>query len=578
MGNIYSDKQREQISIMALNKLLMVSSKGRIQSYISDNDKEPMWDGHIYIYKESGSEKRDDFLFRIPVQVKSKEVKRFDNKFLSYPIDTVCLKSYFNDNGIIYFVVEIKVDDYGREETKVFYKILLPSDIKKILDNTSENQISKNVHLNRILTIKSNFYDVCFQFNELRKIQSIELINNPMPLEKVQDKEIEIIMPNGFNDLLSGDFYSYCLLDDNMKIPVEFPYKFIECTISLKNTIDFNNKSFTNCKKHITNTGEVYFTFGDGIVFKKDKKLTIKSSEDNVDERLKTLEYILTILINKEKISYPQNEMRLISQLEEEKHLLEDIINVCSRFNINTNMVRLRDFNEGDFKVLNLLLNVKMKGTMTGGQIECLIVDFLKYKISLYKVTYKDSVVFYDFYSNEINLCIVGEYEDKKVEFSRFALVDERFFICENSNIKLIRDSIVPFKEGYEEILSNYYNKLILALIKAWDISHNKKIIDLIEYLMELIKGHVGYDIETINKLQIKYRANNGLSHKDKEELYRIKFKEEISNDKVCAICILLEDYEGFEERFEKLLKEEQENFKKYPIYTLYKKNIINEA
>lgn len=578
MGNIYSDKQREQISIMALNKLLMVSSKGRIQSYISDNDKEPMWDGHIYIYKESGSEKRDDFLFRIPVQVKSKEVKRFDNKFLSYPIDTVCLKSYFNDNGIIYFVVEIKVDDYGREETKVFYKILLPSDIKKILDNTSENQISKNVHLNRILTTKSNFYDVCFQFNELRKIQSIELINNPMPLEKVQDKEIEIIMPNGFNDLLSGDFYSYCLLDDNMKIPVEFPYKFIECTISLKNTIDFNNKSFTNCKKHITNTGEVYFTFGDGIVFKNDKKLTIKSSEDNVDEILKTLEYILTILINKEKISYPQNEMRLISQLEEEKHLLEDIINVCSRFNINTNMVRLKDFNEGDFKVLNLLLNVKMKGTMTGGQIECLIVDFLKYKIALYKVTYEDSVVFYDFYSNKINLGIVGEYEDKKVEFSRFALVDERFFICENSNIKLIRDSILPFKEGYEEILSNYYNQLILALIKAWDISHNKKIIDLIEYLMELIKGHVGYDIETINKLQIKYRVNNGLSHKDKEELYRIKFKEEISNDKVCAICILLEDYEGFEERFEKLLKEEQENFQKYPIYTLYKKNIINEA
>lgn len=578
MGDIYSDKQREQISIMALNKLLMVSSKGRIQSYISDNDKEPMWDGHIYIYKESGSEKRDDFLFRIPVQVKSKEVKRFDNKFLSYPIDTVCLKSYFNDNGIIYFVVEIKVDDYGREETKVFYKILLPSDIKKILDNTSENQISKNVHLNRILTTKSNFYDVCFQFNELRKIQSIELINNPMPLEKVQDKEIKIIMPNGFNDLLSGDFYSYCLLDDNMKVPVEFPDKFIECTISLKNTIDFNNKSFTNCKKHITNTGEVYFTFGDGIVFKNDKKLTIKSSEDNVDERLKTLEYILTILINKEKISYPQNEMRLISQLEEEKHLLEDIINVCSRFNINTNMVRLKDFNEGDFKVLNLLLNVKMKGTMTGGQIECLIVDFLKYKIALYKVTYEDSVVFYDFYSNKINLCIVGEYEDKKVEFSRFALVDERFFICENSNIKLIRDSIIPFKEGYEEILSNYYNQLILALIKAWDISHNKKIIDLIEYLMELIKGHVGYDIETINKLQIKYRVNNGLSHKDKEELYRIKFKEEISNDKVCAICILLEDYEGFEERFEKLLKEEQENFQKYPIYTLYKKNIINEA
>lgn len=576
MGKIYSDKQREQISIMAVNKMLMISSKGRIQSYISDNDKEPMWDGHIYIYKESGSEKRDDFLFRIPVQIKSKEVKSFDNKFLSYPIDTVCLKSYFNDNGIIYFVVEIKADDYGYEETKIFYKVLLPSDIKKILDNTLENQISKNVHLNSILTAKSNFYDVCFQFNELRKIQSIELINNPMPLDKVKGKEIKIIMPNGFNDLLSGDFYSYCLLEDSMKVPIEFPDKFIEYTISLNNTIDFNNKSFTNCKKHITHTGDVYFTFGDGIVFKDNKKLTIRPSKDNVNERLKTLEYILTILINKEKIVYPEDEMKLINQLEEEKKLIENIIKVCSRFNIDTNTVRLKDFKEIDFRMLSILVNVEMDGTISEGKIECLIVDFLKYKIALYRVTYEDRVIFYDFYSNKISLCIIGEYEDKKVEFSRFALVDERFFICENFDIEIVRDSIFPLKEGNEEILSHYYNQLMLVLIKSWDIVNNKKIIDLIEYLMELIKGHVGYDIETINKLQIKYRVNNGLSYKEKEELYRIKFKEGISNDKVCAICILLEDYEDFKERFEELSKEEQESFQKYPIYTLYKKNIIN--
>ena len=71
---IYGEKQREQISIEVLNSMLRIATKGKVQSYISDNDKEPMWDGYIYVYKESGSEKSSDFLFRIPVQVKSKKV------------------------------------------------------------------------------------------------------------------------------------------------------------------------------------------------------------------------------------------------------------------------------------------------------------------------------------------------------------------------------------------------------------------------------------------------------------------------------------------------------------------------
>lgn len=48
-----------------------------LKDYINTNDKTPMWDGEIYIYKENSKYKAsEDFLGKISVQVKGHKVNK----------------------------------------------------------------------------------------------------------------------------------------------------------------------------------------------------------------------------------------------------------------------------------------------------------------------------------------------------------------------------------------------------------------------------------------------------------------------------------------------------------------------
>lgn len=572
---IYSEKQREQISIEALNRMFRIATQGRVQSYISDNDKEPMWDGHIYVYKEQGSESKSDFLFRIPVQVKSKLVSKFDNQFVSYPIEKVCLESYLNDGGVIYFVVEIVVDEYGDYETKIFYKLLVPSVLKDTLDTIDEGGKSKNVHIDKVLSPKDKFLKVCFHFDNVRKIEGIDLINNRIPMEKVLGKEIKINTINGLNDLFNGEYCSYYVDENNIKIPVKLPVDFIEFTVHTDNVINIDeNRYFSNCKRHINNKGEKFVTFGDVIKISNTKQITIMSSQENIYERHKTIEYFLNVILE-QNIIHEGKEKEKIQILKNEKSFIEEVFRICDRFNIDRTLLKLKNFKDEDFNAVSFLSKVKeySGGINNVKEIGCTIVKLLNYKIALLKMIYNDeSIAYYDFYSEKINICIVNKYEGREANLSRFAIVDEELLVADNFNEEVIKKSLLPIKKENADIISGNYNILMLALIKAWDLDHKDEYINLIKHLEQIIHGHIEEDIELINKAQVEYRLNNKkLSHRILDKLYKIKFRENTKDNIKCAISILLEDYEAFEEYFSLLSKEEMEAFQNYPIYTLYK-------
>lgn len=572
---IYSEKQREQISIEELNRMLRITTQGRIQSYISDNDKEPMWDGNIYVHNESGSERKSDFLFRIPVQVKSKLVTKFDNQFVSFPIEKVCLQSYFNDGGIIYFIVEIKINDDGDYDTKIFYRMLMPSILKDILDTVGEGQETKNVHINKILNSRDKFFNACVTFDKVRKIEGIDLIKNRLPIEKVLGKKINITTINGLKDLFDGEYCSYYTDENNIKVPVKLPGEFTEFTIDIKNVINIDeNRYFDNCKKHINNLGGEFITFGDTIKIGNHKNVTIMESKDNIYERHKTIEYFIDVIIGK-NIIYQEKELEKIERLKSEKEFIEEVLNVCNKFNINRTSVKLKDFKERDFSAIEVLCDVKDEEIEVNElkEIKCEIVKFLNYSIALLKMIYNDGrIIYHDFYSNKIHLCIVSESENRKVEFSRFTLINEKLLTTHNFNKELILESLLPIRTEYADIESEAYNLLILTLIKAWDLEHRDDYISLIKHLEKIIHGHIDEEIEVINKAQLEYRlSNKKLSHKSIEKLYRVKFRDNINNSIKCAICILLEDYDEFEDAFAGLGEEEKETFKNYPIYSLYK-------
>ena len=87
----FTNQQIEMISTSAIN--LLLCNFQDITPDINWNDKEPSWDGNIYLYENNSSQKK--FLKgKIPVQVKGTEVKRFNRRFHSFQIAFSDIKNY----------------------------------------------------------------------------------------------------------------------------------------------------------------------------------------------------------------------------------------------------------------------------------------------------------------------------------------------------------------------------------------------------------------------------------------------------------------------------------------------------
>ena len=93
-----------------------------METFIPIGDKEPAWDGNIYI------KHGDKSYSRIPAQVKGKSVKSLP-KNPSYKVSLVNLENYKRDGGIVYFVVFL-LDDGTRAP---YYRFLAPVDLKRYI-------------------------------------------------------------------------------------------------------------------------------------------------------------------------------------------------------------------------------------------------------------------------------------------------------------------------------------------------------------------------------------------------------------------------------------------------------------
>ena len=241
-------------------------SNGKIQPKISTNDKEPIWDGNIYIYDKEASESNEEMSTRIPVQVKAKRVSKFSRKFVSYSIEKTALEAYFNDGGVIYFVAEVMGKNNYTVEVKVFYKVLTTKEIRKILKNIPNEQKTKSVHIDRVLNTGDNFLSQCAYFDDSRRLFSRDSIMNMIPLEKVLDKEIKILAPTGFDDLLSGNFLAYCINDYNMKMPIDINMSYSEISVKEDHVISIDdNRYFDDVRRVKDSEGREYITFGDRL-------------------------------------------------------------------------------------------------------------------------------------------------------------------------------------------------------------------------------------------------------------------------------------------------------------------------
>lgn len=116
-----NSRQIEQIAVNAVKDIFLQSEI--FNPCIPDNDREPIWDGFIYI------QNKNQTTIRIATQVKGKTTKKI-SKAPSYPIRISDLNAYKRDGGVIFFVVFIT-----DEGNFVYHAKLAPIDIERYIKN-----------------------------------------------------------------------------------------------------------------------------------------------------------------------------------------------------------------------------------------------------------------------------------------------------------------------------------------------------------------------------------------------------------------------------------------------------------
>ena len=148
-----------------------ISKTERLSSFINSGDKEPAWDGNIYIHSDSKHSKKD--IKKVATQVKGKGVSAKVKSTIKYPVSATDLKAYMHNGGTMFFVVYI---DKGTGETKqIYYSALTPFKIMEIMKEYINNYINFYLENDDELTLKNE--------EKYRRIQQDENAMNRLATE-----------------------------------------------------------------------------------------------------------------------------------------------------------------------------------------------------------------------------------------------------------------------------------------------------------------------------------------------------------------------------------------------------------
>ena len=290
-----------------------ISSTENLSAFINNGDKEPTWDGNIYIYANKHNTKKG--IKKVPVQGKGKLPKIFPpQKPPKFSVSIVDLDNWLNDGGVILFVVMI--DETGHEKA-IFYNNLLPIKIHD-LKKKSQGKKKISIPLTRFpedrdgkVSVLLNFYinmqkqtsfanAQLYSINELRQKGVLEDVIVEVPIYCKQKSAYD--MESLF---FQNDLYMYANIKGS-SIPQPLPDILMDPHITkvFQGNIEVMGRVYYHNYRTVRYAGGSDILFGKSIVF----KLSPDMKRINIDFKLKgTLtdyiqdtECIIAILENRE--------------------------------------------------------------------------------------------------------------------------------------------------------------------------------------------------------------------------------------------------------------------------------------
>lgn len=596
-GEIIDTKAIEE---KALNYLkTFIEDSERISQYLADNDKEPCWDGHLYLYDGEGKSK-EHLQGRVPIQVKGTVVERFKTKKWKFKLERADLQAYLHE-PTFFIVCQIKKNS---KERKLFYRELLPCTVQKLLKDMGKKE-SRQTLFHLLPTDLKEFEDKLLVFmNNSRKMLSFAN-SDPMTMEDVIKDGIRNfsfvspVKPSDriqlMNYLSTHDTYLYANISKKPYIdfpiadgPMRFTFKRQEyCDVRIGDRVFYHG--FTNDIKD----GFMYVTVGGILTMiipleEKDRvnaSVKIKTYSKYLKESIHEAEFVLAL--DKHKvlsfgdvdIKLGVNDNNLVKELHEKLLCWKDLQMVLDKMHV-TKPFDLTAITPNQIHSINILIEALVEGKrikIKKPENSILLFEIANVKLLLWCIVDKNGE------------CAIGDFFDGAINISYLYQRKERinasiYSYLQNDNLWSKIDNV-----DYEGLLPSAIKSVdenahcfellnldVLAMLSAADtleIEEPKKRSTLLEECYKLNDWLLKNDLEgdrlmvhKCNKMQI-IKRQRAFDENEVSEMNQILENDDISNIYKAGFCLLLENKDGFNSYYNQLTDDEKQMLKKYPIW-----------
>lgn len=587
-----------QIELLAVNAVEDYFAKiGRINPTIPVGDKEPSWDGFLYLYSDD-SMKKDSLIGRIPVQVKGKQGEFVES--LSYPVKTSDLWNYIREGGCIYFVVLIN----DKQERKIFHRMLTPVELQNILKG-HEQQKSINVKMKPLDGSDDDVYHSLVDFYRDMKKQT------GSPIKTLSLKDLVDGNYDTFRFSLSGFDASkeslesfitrkaICLyvkpMDANASdIPIQEGRCFLKLIQDVKQAVSVNGILFYNSFEKTNEKNKIILGIGHCLKVAFDSQnpieisVNIKLEATELKAMTQDIRFVLAAIENKSfkigdfQVDIPSDDesQKLYNLLKGEYARLQRVEILLERLHVikgldlstmqNVDWETLKILTAGILDEKELSLNVKES------KLYNIKVGNLMFLLLVYQQASGKFRIF-DYFTPPSALKLISP---EGYEASKYAVLGVDGYVrYDNIDFSNILPSISALKAKHDCFL-DYAKYEVFNMLKACgklDDDKEKRTI-LLNTSSEVIDRMIKEAKDADEKLAYECYAylvkflKNSLSEEDIATLNGILYSDKRNDSLKANVALLLKNKSAFDVFYSKMTKEEIEGFKESPFEELRKR------
>ena len=590
----YDSRAIEKLAVIEVERYFQYSKV--VSTYLKDGDKEPFFDGHLYLYA-SGKRENEHYTGRVAAQVKGENLGEFKDGVYSYPIEMAALKAYLHE-GIAYFVVqEVK------KKKKLYYKLLTPVELRSLIrDKEGQKSVSVRLKqaydrdLKKVEVDLLQFERDCkkqvsyadapsFDFKEWEKLGinqfSIDLT--------VRDKKISFLQA-----ITTKPIYLYADMPGGAKIPLGDGPANIALMREVKQPVLVGERKFYDKIKSTIENGMLTIKVGHCFSITLDPSGKKKKASMNIKRDAKMLKDVITeaefLLALKEKkeihigtltlpIPFPDDNdvTKGIEVYLAAWHKLNDVLDKmhCNK-DLDMSMVKKKDE-----KTIDIIIDTVGEGNELSLKNATIGINNIHLgNLNLWLLVYKSEngkYVVKDFFDYSIGYKAVYKYPEGTLNESIYSWFDrEKILECDNFPYS----DVIPSYEALKNENPHIYergNFFLLELIAAYDRTTDevkkavmyKAALEINEWLNNN-DAPESKTVHLLNRYQIIKRSP-GLNEEQKAELKKIQMENAGDAQIAYGASLLLGDKPATDYHWKRIDKKTQKAYKeRMPIYKFH--------